>query len=57
MNDKVKASSVPVFYMRGNHETRNAYSIELRNLLDYVGDKTYGYFRLGGTGFGFLDLG
>lgn len=57
MNDKVKASSVPVFYMRGNHEIRNAYSIELRNLIDYVGDKTYGSFSWGDTRFVLLDCG
>ena len=29
----VKADQVPVFFMRGNHEIRNAYSIGLRNHL------------------------
>lgn len=57
MNDRVKASEVPVFYMRGNHEIRNAYSIELRNLMDYVGDKTYGSFSWGDTRFVMLDCG
>lgn len=57
MNEKVKAQNVPVFYMRGNHEIRNAYSIELRNLLDYVGDKTYGSFSWGDTRFVMLDCG
>ncbi len=57
MNEKVKAQHVPVFYMRGNHEIRNTYSIELRNLLDYVGDKTYGSFSWGDTRFVMLDCG
>ncbi|NDV59068.1 endonuclease/exonuclease/phosphatase family protein [Bacteroides sp. 519] len=57
MNEKVKAQNVPVFYMRGNHEIRNAYSIELRNLIDYVGDKTYGAFSWGDTRFVMLDCG
>lgn len=57
MNEKVRAQNVPVFYMRGNHEIRNAYSIELRNLLDYVGDKTYGSFSWGDTRFVMLDCG
>ena len=57
MNEKVKAERNPVFYMRGNHEIRNAYSIELRNLMDYVGDKTYGSFSWGDTRFMLLDCG
>ena len=44
LNETVGASDVPVFYLRGNHEIRNAYSIGLRSLFDYVGDKTYGAF-------------
>lgn len=57
MNDAVGASRVPVFYMRGNHEIRHAYSIGLRNLFDYVGDKTYGAFNWGDTRFVMLDCG
>ncbi|MBF6597455.1 MAG: metallophosphoesterase [Fermentimonas sp.] len=57
MNEKVRAESVPVFYVRGNHEIRNAYSIGLRDLLDYVGDKTYGSFNWGDTRFVILDCG
>ena len=57
MNEKVGAESVPVFYIRGNHEIRNAYSIGLRGLLDYVGDKTYGAFNWGDTRFVMLDCG
>lgn len=56
-NDKVKADRIPVFYLRGNHEIRNAYSIELRELFDYVGDKTYGAFTWGDTRFVMLDCG
>jgi endonuclease/exonuclease/phosphatase family metal-dependent hydrolase len=54
---KVGASSRPVFYLRGNHEIRNAYSIGLRALFDYVGDKTYGAFSWGDTRFVMLDCG
>lgn len=57
LNEKVKAEKVPVFYLRGNHEIRNAYSIQLRNLFDYVGDKTYGAFNWGDTRFVILDCG
>ena len=43
--------------MRGNHEIRNAYSIQLRELFDYVGNKTYGAFNWGDTRFVMLDCG
>lgn len=56
-NNKVGADRVPVFYLRGNHEIRNAYSIGMRNLFDYVGDKTYGAFNWGNTRFVMLDCG
>ncbi len=56
-NNKVGADRIPVFYLRGNHEIRNAYSIELRSLFDYVGDKTYGAFSWGDTRFVMLDCG
>jgi len=57
MNEKVNAMEVPIIFLRGNHEIRNAYSIELRNVLDYVGDKTYGAFNWGDTRFVLLDCG
>ncbi|MDR1938715.1 MAG: metallophosphoesterase [Tannerellaceae bacterium] len=57
MNEKVHAETVPVFYLRGNHEIRNAYSIHLRKLFDYVGDKTYAAFNWGDTRFVMLDCG
>lgn len=56
-NNKVGADRIPVFYLRGNHEIRNAYSIQLRELFDYVGDKTYGAFNWGDTRFVLLDCG
>lgn len=56
-NEKVGASRLPVFYLRGNHEIRNAYSIQLRELFDYVGNKTYGAFNWGDTRFVMLDCG
>lgn len=55
--DKLRASEVPAFFLRGNHEIRNAYSIGLRSLFDYVGDKTYGAFNWGDTRFVMLDCG
>ncbi|MDR2919191.1 MAG: metallophosphoesterase [Tannerella sp.] len=57
MNEKVNAMETPIIFLRGNHEIRNAYSIELRNVLDYVGNKTYGAFNWGDTRFVLLDCG
>lgn len=58
LNEKVGAETRPVFYIRGNHEIRNAYSIKLRDLIDYVGgNTTYGAFNWGDTRFVLLDCG
>lgn len=51
------SESIPVLYMRGNHEIRNAYSVGLTGLFDYVGGKTYGAFSWGDTRFVLLDCG
>lgn len=56
-NDVVGAESTPVFYMRGNHEIRGAFSVGLRDLFDYVGGRTYGAFNWGDTRFVMLDCG
>lgn len=55
--EKIGASRAPAFFLRGNHEIRNAYSIGLRSLFDYVGDKTYGAFSWGDSRFVMLDCG
>lgn len=57
MCETVGASERPIFIIRGNHEIRNAYSIELRDLIDYVNDKTYNAFTWGDTRFVVLDCG
>lgn len=55
---RLNASSIPVIYIRGNHEIRNAYSIQLRDLIDYIGGNTsYGAFTFGDTRFVMLDCG
>lgn len=55
---RLNASSIPVVYIRGNHEIRNAYSIQLRDLIDYIGGNTsYGAFTFGNTRFVMLDCG
>ena len=55
--ESVGGNKVPVFFMRGNHEIRNAYSVGLRQLYDYPGDKTYGAFNWGDTRIVMLDCG
>ncbi len=57
MFEKTDAANRPAILLRGNHEIRNAYSIGLRDLLDYVGGKTYGAFDWGDTRFVMLDCG
>ena len=53
----VHSDRVPTFFMRGNHEICNAYSIGLREHYDYVGNKTYGSFNWGDTRIVMLDCG
>ncbi|MDE7442986.1 MAG: metallophosphoesterase, partial [Muribaculaceae bacterium] len=53
----VGADSIPVFFLRGNHEIRNAYSVGLRDHYDYVGGKSYGAFNWGDTRIVTLDCG
>lgn len=57
LTEGVHGDRVPTFFMRGNHEIRNAYSIGLREHYDYVGDKTYGSFNWGDTRIVMLDCG
>lgn len=57
LNEIAIAEEAPVFYMRGNHEIRNAYSIGLRSLFDYINGTTYGAFNWGDTRFVMLDCG
>ena len=57
LTEGVRSNRIPTFFMRGNHEIRNAYSIGLRDHYDYVGDKTYGSFNWGDTRIVMLDCG
>ena len=57
LTEGVHGDRIPTFFMRGNHEIRNAYSIGLRDHYDYVGDKTYGSFNWGATRIVMLDCG
>ena len=57
LTEGVRGDRIPTFFMRGNHEIRNAYSIGLRDHYDYVGDRTYGSFNWGDTRIVMLDCG
>lgn len=57
LTEGVHSDRIPTFFMRGNHEIRNAYSIGLRDHYDYVGNKTYGSFNWGDTRIVMLDCG
>ena len=57
LTEGVNGDRIPTFFIRGNHEIRNAYSIGLRKHFDYVGGKTYGAFNWGDTRIVMLDCG
>jgi len=51
------ADRVPSIFVRGNHETRGAYSPFLWNLIGMIDGHTYGAFNIGDTRFVVLDCG
>ena len=53
----IGADRVPSVYLRGNHETRGAYSPFLWNLLGLFDSHSYGAFNIGDTRFVLLDCG
>lgn len=55
--NKIGADKVPSIYLRGNHETRGAYSMFLWNLLERMDGHSYGAFNIGDTRFVLLDCG
>ena len=57
LTDQVNAAEIPVFFVRGNHEIRNFYSVGMRSLIGYPNDKTYGGISWGDTRFVVLDCG
>ena len=50
-------TQAPMWYLRGNHETRGAYARHLRDHLALQNDRYYGAVTLGRTRFVFLDTG
>lgn len=57
LNRAVGSTDKPVIYMRGNHEIRNAYSMDLTRLFDYTGGQSYGAMNWGDTRIVMLDCG
>ena len=57
MTEGVGSDCIPTFFIRGNHEIRNAYSVGLRDHYDYQNDKPYGAFNWGDTRIIMLDCG
>jgi endonuclease/exonuclease/phosphatase family metal-dependent hydrolase/Icc-related predicted phosphoesterase len=53
----IGADRIPSIYIRGNHETRGAYSPFLWNLLGKIDGRSYGAFNVGDTRFVVLDCG
>lgn len=54
---RFRGADIPAFYIRGNHEIRNAWSSGMSVLFDNPGGKTYGAFSWGDTRFVLLDCG
>jgi hypothetical protein len=48
---------MPVWFLRGNHETRGQLARQLRNYLTLPDDRYYGAVTLGGVRFAFVDTG
>ena len=57
LTEGIKGSSVPTFFVRGNHEVREAYSTNLPDHFDFAGGNTYGAFSWGDTRIVMLDCG
>ncbi len=55
--DAFGGESTPLFFIRGNHEIRNAYSSGMPSLFELPGGRTYGAFNWGDTRFVVLDCG
>lgn len=53
----IRSDQIPSIFIRGNHETRGAYSLRLWNYLRRMGGRSYSAFSLGDTRFVLLDCG
>lgn len=57
LSEKIGKGCAPMIFTRGNHEIRNAYSIRLRDIIEYSTEQSYGSFSWGDTRFVVLDCG
>lgn len=57
LTERFDAARIPSFFVRGNHEIRNAYSAGMPSLMEQPGGLTYGSFSWGDTRFVILDCG
>lgn len=57
LTEGVNGSSTPTFFVRGNHEVREAYATRLPHHFDLAGGNTYGAFSWGDTRIVILDTG
>lgn len=55
--DKLDGAEHPIFFLRGNHEIRDAYSIKMHQHFDYPDNLTYGAISWGDTRLVMLDCG
>lgn len=55
--ERFGGAETPIFFIRGNHEIRNAWSSGMPVLFDNPGGKTFGAFSWGDTRFVLLDCG
>jgi Icc-related predicted phosphoesterase len=53
----LKASTIPVVYIRGNHELRDIFALHIYDYIDFLNGKTYGTFNWGDTHFVVMDCG
>lgn len=56
-SDTYGSERVPSLFIRGNHETRGAYSLLLWDYLERMNGRSYGAFSIGDARFVFLDCG
>ena len=56
-SEKMNGAETPLFYLRGNHETRGTYALGWPSLFDWAGGNPYFAFTFGDTRFVLLDNG
>ena len=56
-SEKMNGAEIPLFYLRGNHETRGTYALGWPSLFDWDGGNPYFAFNYGDTRFVLLDNG